>query len=556
MCCTTCNDQGTRTISGGATDNTVDFGYAPVGGTIGNQVWHDKDGDGLYEPKGNDGIAGTADDESGMQGVTIDLYLDTNNNGLFDAGIDNLVRTTTTDINGQYEFTGLPAGKYLVDVAASNAAAGGVLEGFNKTTGATPGANDNSQADPYPVTLTSTGGVVSSNITADFGYDAPTPYSISGTVFNDLNSNGKDDGEPPLPGATVYLIRDLNGNGVVDPGEPVIGTMLSNASGDYLFTDLPNGTYVVTNDALDTQVNGFFQTTQLAAATRPAEPVTIKDANEPDHDFGYFSAPLDSPLTGAIGDRVWLDENGDGVQDAGEAGIPNLTVTLTGKDNKGSTVTLTTVTDANGGYIFSGLPPSDAGGYTITVTPPAGLNPTYDEDRASVTADNTTKVVLAAGVEHLTADFGYNWVPPADSSSPAAGATGAIGDRVWVDTNGNGVQDPGEPGLGGVTVTIYSDPDGNGVYNTPFTGATDAGGSPWRGGTTTTAADGSYVFDSLPPGSYVVKATLPAGYTQTGDPDGVKDNATTTPVVLAPGDVWVNADFGYQPAAAAAASAT
>ena len=125
--CTTCNDQGTRTISGGATDNTVDFGYAPIGGTIGNQVWHDKDGDGLYEPKGNDGIAGTTDDESGMQGVTIDLYLDVNNNEPFDAGIDNLVRTTTTDINGQYPFTGLPAGKYLVDVAASNAAAGGVL---------------------------------------------------------------------------------------------------------------------------------------------------------------------------------------------------------------------------------------------------------------------------------------------------------------------------------------------------------------------------------------------------------------------------------------------
>ncbi len=145
--CTTCNDQGTRTISGGATDNTVDFGYAPIGGAIGNQVWHDKDGDGLYEPKGNDGIAGTADDESGMQGVTIDLYLDTNNNGLFDAGIDNLVRTTTTDINGQYAFTGLPAGKYLVDVAASNAAAGGVLEGFNKTTGAW---SVNSRRNPKP----------------------------------------------------------------------------------------------------------------------------------------------------------------------------------------------------------------------------------------------------------------------------------------------------------------------------------------------------------------------------------------------------------------------
>ena len=118
---------------------------------------------------------------------------------------------------------------------------------------------------------------------------------------------------------------------------------------------------------------------------------------------------------------------------------------------------------------------------------------------------------------------------------------------MWVDANGNGMQDPGEPGLGGVTVTIYYDPDGNGVYDTPYT----AGGYV---ATRTTAADGSFIFDSLPPGSYVVKTTAPAGYTQTGDPDGVLDNATTSPVVLGPGDVWVNADFGYQPAAGAFSS--
>ena len=35
-------------------------------------------------------------------------------------------------------------------------------------------------------------------------------------------------------------------------------------------------------------------------------------------------------LLGAIGDRVWLDENGDGAQNAGEMGIPYLLVTLTG----------------------------------------------------------------------------------------------------------------------------------------------------------------------------------------------------------------------------------
>ncbi len=57
-------------------------------------------------------------------------------------------------------------------------------------------------------------------------------------------------------------------------------------------------------------------------------------------DFGFVIQP------GSIGNRVWLDENGDGVQDAGEAGIPNLVVTLTGTDVNGNPVSLTTYTDA------------------------------------------------------------------------------------------------------------------------------------------------------------------------------------------------------------------
>jgi len=75
-----------------------------------------------------------------------------------------------------------------------------------------------------------------------------------------------------------------------------------------------------------------------------------------------------------IGNYVWLDENGDGVQDAGETGIPNVLVTLTGNDEDGVPVSLSFYTDANGGYIFEGLPPSDGSGYTITITPPAGMH--------------------------------------------------------------------------------------------------------------------------------------------------------------------------------------
>ena len=101
-------------------------------------------------------------------------------------------------------------------------------------------------------------------------------------------------------------------------------------------------------------------------------------------------------------------------------------------------------------------------------------------------------VTVAPGQEDMTADFGYNWAPAGDTNNPPSGALGAIGDRVWIDADGDGVQDLGEAGLGGVTVTLYTDPDGDGVYDT-------------AAGTTTTDAAGNYIFDNLPPGAYVVE---------------------------------------------------
>ncbi len=261
-------------------------------------------------------------------------------------------------------------------------------------------------------------------------------------------------------------------------------------------------------------------------------------------------------LRAAIGNRVWLDENGNGIQDAGEDGIANLTVNLTGAGPDGVIGTGDDVsypsqtTDTDGGYLFTNLPP---GTYRVTVTPLAGLNPTYDEDGTGT--PNVTDVInVTAGAEHLTADFGYNWVPKNDSTNPEPTTTGAIGDRVWNDADGNGRQDPGESGIANVDVTLYYDPDGNGVYDTPYPNALDGNGIAIPTGTTTTDAAGNYIFDNLPQGAYVVKvnmSTLPSGpsWTQTGDPDGPSslDSQTTQPILLAPGDVYVNADFGYEP---------
>ena len=67
--------------------------------------------------------------------------------------------------------------------------------------------------------------------------------------------------------------------------------------------------------------------------------------------------------------------------------------------------------------------------------------------------------MLGSEVEHMSADFGYNWTSP-DNTNGNTG-TGAIGDRVWIDADGDGLQDPNEAGLYNVPVELVTaGPDG------------------------------------------------------------------------------------------------
>lgn len=247
----------------------------------------------------------------------------------------------------------------------------------------------------------------------------------------------------------------------------------------------------------------------------------------------------------AIGNRVWLDENGNGTQEAGEAGIANARVWL---KNRSGNVVATTWTDTNGGYLFADLAVA-LGGTTYYVDvdestlPGTMIQTPYANQGADLGNQDQTvegrgyKVTAMPGVDNLSADFGFNY---------SLGENGALGDRVWSDTNGDGHQDSGEPGIAGVTLELSYDPDGDGVIGNVY-------------GTATTGLDGRYLFGDLPAGIYRVRVTDTAGvlsgYTQTGDPDhygsGGPDNdgQTTSPVVQSPGDLFANVDLGYLPPA-------
>ena len=282
--------------------------------------------------------------------------------------------------------------------------------------------------DDYIVTETNPGGYVSTTpdnlpvsvgsgeavTDVDYGDKLPAAntYTISGTVCeNTVNNDGVcDPGETPLAGVTVKLYSSA--------GAP-IATTTTDAFGNYTFVDVPNGSYnvVETDPLFHVSVNDADGGTDNTVA------VTVAGANVVDRDF------VDTAQTGGLAGKVFEDLNLNGQHDAGEPGIPGVTVTLTKPDN--STVTATT--DVNGDYAFPTLAP---GTYTITETDLAGYISTGDVDGPN---DNKIVVTVPAGVTVTGRDFGDVEL-------------GSISGMVWNDANLNGVQDIGEGPLANVTV--------------------------------------------------------------------------------------------------------
>jgi hypothetical protein len=212
--------------------------------------------------------------------------------------------------------------------------------------------------------------------------------------------------EVGLSGVRVYI--DSNGNKTYDVGEP---SAITNASGSYNISSLASGTYDVRVD-MTTLPQGFGPTYDLTGPLdNEANVVVTAGQTRTDVNFGYSFLPNFSDC------YVWLDENGNGVKDAGEPGIPNVRLSMTGTDVRGQSVALDTFTDETGRYNFTNLVPSNSSGYDVTVdtsTLPSGLaaNPTYDSN--GIGTPNTTNFILNAATDHIITNFGYNWSTTGD----------------------------------------------------------------------------------------------------------------------------------------------
>lgn len=446
--------------------------------SVGDYVWYDLDKDGVQDAN-----------EAGVPGITATLY---------NATTGAVVKTTTTNSQGLYMFTDVAAGSYTVGF--SNLPAGYALAGQNTDAAGLSGAA-NSDANPNTgrtntITIAGTGNVITY---VDAGIVSnPNVFdskaSIGDFVWNDLNNNGiQDAGEPGIAGVTVTLYAA--------DGTTVVATTTTDALGNYQFTNLNAGTYIVgfsgfpAGYALSTLPNAGADDTKDSDAdpvTGKTGPVTLL--------AGQINTTVDAALrnpavTARLGDFVWNDVNGNGFQDAGEPGVPGVSVFLL--DNAGNVIKNTT-TNANGFYLFTDLAAGTykvkfgnlPAGFVATTkdAAPANDNTDSDADPATLTTDN---IVLAAGAADLKWDLGIK-----------STTTASVGDYVWSDTDGDGAQDANEPGIAGVLVTLYNS-----------AGAAVA--------SAVTDANGKYLFVNVPPGSYTMGfSNLPIGSSFT-----TKDNA-------------------------------
>ena len=212
-------------------------------------------------------------------------------------------------------------------------------------------------------------------------------FNLGGTIYRDSDASySKSDSEQRFKGVTVALLGE-DGTPVLDAeGNPM--TTTTDENGAYQFVGLAPASYrVVIVDPDKGDLAGLIPTQAYTGRGETQAAVTITDASVQGVDFG-----LVAPAT--IGDRVWNDEDGNGV-DNGEPGVPGVTVIL--KDASGVEVARTT-TDANGNYRFTGLIP---GTYTVDIEVPAGFN----------AATTSMTVTVGEGEENLSVDFPLTVIP-------------------------------------------------------------------------------------------------------------------------------------------------
>lgn len=376
--------------------------------------------------------------------------------------------------------------------------------------------------------------------------------SLTGRVYSDANLNGMFDPlDVPIAGETLELI------GIDFLGREVNIVTSTDSAGLYTFGNLLPGVYSI----FERQAQAFFDEPE-SSNTNPASVPGQDSYTEIRLGSGVAGSGFDfrNLLPTRLNGVIFADSNGNGIRDADEDALADVTVTLVGTDFLGRPVNLTTVTDVDGFYTFPGLPP---GNYDIIVQSPDGFalgmpilgGVGGNAQPGRVSGLSLPAVGLVEGYSFaLGLAFDNLFLFSFGQPSLAVGARSSLlpftpdvpaifnpvpadaGDRVFDrfaefdrllrDTlfsssdDGEQFRSRGQQKtLAAISGYVYDDVNGNGRFDPgdlPLSGVVVRLVGRGPSGTferiTTTDQDGYYLFAELEPGEYSVIEQQPAGY--------------------------------------------
>lgn len=479
---------------------------------------------------------------------------------------------------------------------------GGIRSLLNSTGGPSGSPNPDSGVIFFASSWTDQGGDPNPNTLGGFGkvngmsdievMCDQAPLQIGNRIWIDTDRDGiQDANETPVAGVTVHLYAA--------DGTTLLGTAVTDASGLYYFASnvteasagtgdnvgggiAPGSAYVIRLDnASDFTGSGPLAPYQLTTTTStdsvtsldtsvdnnasmvnsfPQLTTAVLQAGVNDHtyDIGFYNPAVSpNPILVGMGNYTWIDADKDGKQDKSELPLSGVVVELYNPDGtpalNASGARATATTDAKGYYFIDNLYPGSyyakfilPANYTFTTRSSVGSTSENDSNpdvktgitpvfsiEASVSGDTVTDTdsKTIASYVNPTIDAG---VIPVGSVS--------VGDYVWRDRNGDGLQGKADTGVKGAVLTLTT---ANGLP------VTDIFGMPVK--SIKTKSNGKFLFANLPPGEYVVKITYPWGFIPTtANRPGRGMNSSTRSVhskVLANGESDRTLDFGmvYRP---------
>ena len=341
---------------------------AVIPSAISGRVWLDENNNGIFDPG-----------EATPEGLTV-LITDEETGSLFD--------TPVTDGEGRFSVSGMIPGSFSVSFP------------LDENTLA-PKAGDN-QFRQEGSSLVMTGVSLAENDAREDLLLGIIRYTrISGSVWIDRGS-----AVTPLSGAAITLM---------DEADQMLAATVSDEDGQYAFNGLMPGTYrlatelpegCVVIEPGDSRLNGNVRSVMTSTLNRNgvSDPIDLKmNKNQDGMDIG-------SVLPGSIGDFCWLDLNGDGLQGAGEGGIPGVRIEVV---RDGVTVA-ETVSDQYGFYRVTDLYPAV---YSLVVTPPDEVKPTVHRTDTPMIAsaleetDGATccvpEVIVESSLPNYNVDLGF-----------------------------------------------------------------------------------------------------------------------------------------------------